>query len=98
MKNIMGRDIAYTHRRSEFTQDIFIDGVWLASAKNWSQADTVELAATELDGDDDDSPIDIPAEYPNPAPVPPPPPEWHTPSLYALLVAECQAELDRIAA
>ncbi len=91
MTTLIERTIAYTHRRSDFTQDIYVDGVWLASAKNWSQADTVELA-------DDTPPIDIPAEHPNPAPVPPPPPEWRAASFYALLVAECQAELDRIAA
>ena len=43
MTTLIERTIHYTHRRSDFTQDIYVDGVWLASAKNWSQADTVEL-------------------------------------------------------
>ena len=50
MPNLIDRTIAYSHRQwTDYTQDIFIDGVWLASAKNWSQADTVELAGAELD-------------------------------------------------
>jgi hypothetical protein len=38
------RDTAYTHRRSEYTYDVFVEGCWMASAKNQHHAD---IAADE---------------------------------------------------
>jgi hypothetical protein len=32
--NLVERDIHYTHRLSDFTQDVYVDGYWVASATN----------------------------------------------------------------
>ena len=32
--NLVERDIHYTHRASDFTQDVYVAGVWVASATN----------------------------------------------------------------
>ena len=59
MLNLIERTITYSHRQwTDFTQDIYVDGMWIASAKNWSQADTVELVGAE--------------QMPDPPPPPPP--------------------------
>jgi hypothetical protein len=92
MLNLIDVDIFNVSRPwSDYAYDVFADGIWIASAKCYAAADDVanqawydSVLATEpppgFPDDDDGSPD---------GGGPP-----RAPSLYELLVAECQAELD----
>lgn len=91
MLNLIDLDIFWSSRPwSDYAYDVFADGIWIASAKCYAAADDVanqawyaSVLATEpppgFPDDDDGSPD---------GGGPP-----RAPSLYELLVAECQAQL-----
>jgi hypothetical protein len=74
MLNLMDRDITYTHRKSDFTQDVFVSGCWVASATcnhaGEEVADEVQYRGL-LNGDT----VDIPMEPQPPTEGDPEPPD-----------------------
>ena len=75
MLNLMDRDITYTHRTSDFTQDVSVGGIWVASATcnhiGEEVADEIQYRTLQAD-----PPIDIPQEPYPPTPGGPEPPEF----------------------
>jgi hypothetical protein len=79
----MTTTITPTSRRSDYSLDVYVDGLWIASASNYHTADACLAGSPPFD------------DEPDPGPEGPGVPGDERPrSLYERMVAQCQAELD----